>query len=51
MAHAYVGTIRLKLLKIGVVVIHNTRRIRFLCASAIPHQALFRTVVARRAPD
>ena len=51
LAHAYVGTIRLKLLKIGAVVIQNTRRIRFLCASSTPHQALFRTVVARLAPD
>ena len=51
LAHATVGTIRLKLLKIGAVVIHNTRRIRFLCARSTPHQALFTTVVARLAPD
>ena len=51
LARAYVGTIRLKLLKIGAVVIDNTRRIRFLYASAYPHQALFRTVAARLAPD
>ncbi len=51
LAHAYVGTIRLKLLKIGAVVIQNTRRIRFLCASAYPHQALFQLVAARLAPD
>ena len=51
LAHAYVGTIRLKLLKIGAVVLQNTRRIRFLCASAYPHQALFQMVAARLAPD
>ena len=51
LAHATVGTIRLKLLKIGAVVIQNTRRIRFLCARSTPHQALFTTVVARLVPD
>ena len=34
LAHAYVGTIRLKLLKIGAVVLHNTRRVQFLLSSA-----------------
>ena len=34
-------TIRLKLLKIGAVVIRNTRRIRVLLSSACPDQALF----------
>lgn len=40
-AHAQVGTIRLKLLKIGAVIVRNTRRIRFLLSSAYPHQAIF----------
>ena len=51
LASAYVGTIRLKLLKIGAVIIHNTRRIRFLLSSAYPHQALFATVAARLTPE
>ena len=42
LARAQVGTIRLKLLKIGAVIIRNTRRIRFLFASACPYQELFR---------
>ena len=50
LAHAYVGTIRLKLLKIGAVIISNTRRIRFLLSSTYPYQALFTTVTARLAP-
>ena len=50
LARAYVGTIRLKLLKIGAVVIRNTRRVRFLLCSHYPHHALFATVVARLKP-
>jgi hypothetical protein len=50
LARAYVGTIRLKLLKIGAVILRNTRRVRFLLSSAYPHQRLFRTVAARLAP-
>jgi hypothetical protein len=50
LAQAYVGTLRLKLLKIGAVIIQNTRRIRFLLSSAYPHQALFQTVVSRLSP-
>lgn len=50
LAHAQVGTLRLKLLKVGAVIIRNTRRIRFLLASAYPYQHLFRMVVARLAP-
>lgn len=41
------NTIRLLLLKIGAVVIRNTRRIRILMSSACPHQDLFRTVALR----
>jgi hypothetical protein len=36
LANAYVGTLRLKLLKIGAVILRNARRIRFLLYSAMP---------------
>ncbi len=49
LARAQVGTIRLKLLKIGAVIIRNTRRVRFLLASACPYQNLFRLVAQRLA--
>lgn len=49
LAQAQVGTLRLKLLKIGAVILRNTRRVRFLLSSAYPYQALFRQVVARLA--
>jgi hypothetical protein len=49
MARAQVGTIRLKLLKIGTVIVRNTRRIRLLLSSAYPHQNLFRQVSERLA--
>lgn len=39
--------IRLTLLKIGAVVIRNTRRIRFMMSSACPHQHLFYQVATR----
>lgn len=44
LAKAQVTTIRLKLLKIGAIVIRNTRRIKVHLSSACPHQALFRNV-------
>ncbi|MBX7223425.1 MAG: IS1380 family transposase [Blastocatellia bacterium] len=47
LAQAYCGTIRLKLLKIGAVVVRNTRRVRFLLSSACPFQDLFGLVAAR----
>lgn len=50
MARATCGTIRLKLLKIGAVIISNTRRVRFLMSSAYPFQDFFRTVAARLTP-
>ena len=50
LARAQVGTIRLKLLKLGAVIVRNTRRIRFFFSSAFPEQALFRHVVAVFAP-
>ena len=46
LAKARCDTIRLKLLKIGAVIIENTRRVRFLLSSAYPWQGLFRQVVA-----
>jgi hypothetical protein len=49
LARAQCGTIRLKLLKIGAVLVRNTRRVRFLLAASYPHQELFATVVARLA--
>ena len=45
LAKSQVDTIRLKLIKIGGVVIRNTRRVTLLLSSAYPHQDLFRTVV------
>ena len=50
MANAYVGTIRLKLLKIGAVIIRNTRRIKFMMSSSYPYQNLFYLVADRLAP-
>jgi hypothetical protein len=46
LARAQAGTIRLKLLKIGAVVVRNTRRVRLWFSSAFPLQALFRHCVA-----
>jgi hypothetical protein len=41
LARAQVGTIRLKLLKIGTVIIRNTRRIRLFFSSAYPYRKIF----------
>jgi len=41
LARAQAGTIRLKLLKIGAVVLRNTRRIQLLLSSSCPYQRLF----------
>ena len=49
LAQAYVGTIRLKLFKIGAVILKNTRRIRFLLASGCPYQELYFLVAHRLA--
>lgn len=46
LARAQVSTIRLKLLKIGAVVLRNTRRVRLLLSSSHPYQAIFARVVA-----
>ena len=47
MAKAQCQTIRLKLFKIGAIILSNTRRIRFLLSSAYPRQALFFQVSKR----
>jgi hypothetical protein len=44
LAQAQVGTIRLKLLKIGAVVVRNTRRIKVMISSHYPYQQLFATL-------
>ncbi len=50
LARAQCGTIRLKLLRIGAIVIRNTRRIRLLLSSAHPNQQLFFLVASRLKP-
>ena len=50
LARAQVATIRLKLLKIGTVVVRNTRRIRLFFSSAYPEQELFTRTCALFAP-
>jgi len=47
LARAQVGTIRLKLLKVGTIILQNTRRIRLLMSSGYPYQELFMKVAAR----
>ena len=44
LAKAQVGTIRLKLLKIGAVVVQNTRRIKLFFSSHYPYQELFKKI-------
>ena len=46
LARAQAPTIRLKLLKIGTVIVRNTRRIRFFFSSAYPYQDIFATARA-----
>ncbi|WP_370459580.1 transposase [Desulfopila sp. IMCC35006] len=40
---------RLKLLKIGAVIIRNTRKIRVLLSDSYPYQEIFAKVAARLA--
>ncbi|MFQ5959410.1 MAG: IS1380 family transposase, partial [Alphaproteobacteria bacterium] len=47
LARAQARTIRLKLLKIGAVVVRNTRRVRFHLSSACPDKVLFMLAAAR----
>jgi hypothetical protein len=51
LAHATCATIRLKLFKIGAVVIRNTRRIRLLLSSHYPYQALFHSLCQQLCPS
>lgn len=51
LAHAQADTIRLKLLKIGAVILRNTRRIRLLLSSAFPNQTLFWLIAQRLSSD
>ncbi len=51
LATATCATIRLKLFKIGAVIIRNTRRIRLLFSSQYPFQSLFKSVCQRLCPD
>ncbi len=50
MARAQCGTIRLKLLKIGAVILRNSRRVRFHLSSACPDKALFINVAEKLSP-
>ncbi len=50
MAHAQAATIRLKLLKVGAVILRNSRRVRVHLSSACPHKALFMRAAARLDP-
>ena len=50
MARAQCGAIRLKLLKIGAVILRNSRRLRFHLSGACPDKALFMQVAARLDP-
>lgn len=47
LARAQVGTIRTRLLKVGAVIVRNTRRVRFFLSSAFPLQAIFSLVAQR----
>jgi hypothetical protein len=46
LAHAQVGTIRLKLLKVAARVVVTARRVVFHLSSSYPYQTIFRTVYA-----
>jgi hypothetical protein len=50
LARAQCGTIRLRLLKMGAVVLRNTRRVRFICSRSYPFKPLFFQVARRLAP-
>ncbi len=50
MARAQCGTIRLKLLKIGAVIVRNSRRVRIHLSSACPDKALFMLAAERLKP-
>ena len=48
-ARLQASTLRAKLLKIGAVIVRNTRRVRVMLSSAFPYQAIF--IAAARALD
>jgi hypothetical protein len=50
LARAQMTTIRLKLFKIGAVIIRNSRWIRFLLSSVYPYQPLLFDVAVRLTP-
>ena len=50
MARAQCGAIRLKLLKIGAVILRNSRRVRFHLSGACPDKALFMLAAIRLDP-
>ena len=50
LARSQVDTIRLKLLKIGAVIIRNTRRIRILLSESYPYHKLFTHIAVQLAP-
>ena len=47
---AQLGTIRLKLFKIGAVITKNTRKIKFLLSSHYPYQDLFSRILEKLVP-
>lgn len=51
LARAQMSTLRCKLLKVGAVIVRNTRRVRFFLSSAFPHRDLFMQVARRFAPS
>ncbi len=50
LARVHVGTLRLKLLRIGAVIVRNTRRVVLMLSGSCPYQDLFRLAVQRLAP-
>jgi len=51
LAGATCATIRLKLFKVGAVVIRNTRRVKLLLSSSYPYQVLFQSVCQKLCPE
>ena len=50
LAKAQCHTIRLKILKIGAVVIRNTRKVKLLLSSSYPYQDLFQQIANKLCP-
>ena len=50
LARVHVGTLRLKLLRSGAVIVRNTRRVVFMLSGSCPYQDLFRLEVQHLAP-